>query len=167
MYPFGQANVPLGVHLPQVGNLWSSITCALLIERSVSQLLPMEQQPCKFILMELSKKIKHISLHCVSTLCMIHWEELVVKRLIKENNHCSGLEIVLDDVKNFVNFIRSHFQEASSVFRILQRHESRHSEIIYHAEARWVTRGNVSEQVFQLRQELRVFLAQTRSPNVH
>jgi len=24
MYPFGQANVPLGVHVPQVGNHWST-----------------------------------------------------------------------------------------------------------------------------------------------
>ena len=42
----------------------------------------------------------------------------------------------------------------------MQRHDSRHNEVIFHAEARWLSRGKVLERVFQLWQELRVFLAQ-------
>jgi len=46
----------------------------------------------------------------------------------------------------------------------VQRHDSRHNEFIFHAEARWVSRGKVLERVFQLWQELRVFLAQQGYP---
>ena len=46
----------------------------------------------------------------------------------------------------------------------MQRHDSRHNEIIFHAEARWLSMGKVLERVFQLWQELRVFLAQLGYP---
>jgi len=51
------------------------------------------------------------------------------------------------------------FKEAN-LFKRVQRHESRHNKIIFHAEARWLSRGNVLECVFQLWQELRDFLTQ-------
>jgi len=47
-----------------------------------------------------------------------------------------------------------------NVFRSVQRHSSRHNEVIFHAEARWLSRGKVLQRVFQLWQELPVRLAQ-------
>jgi len=61
---------------------------------------------------------------------MIH-RECVAKRLIQENNQRSGLEFVLDDIKNCV-FHPIAFKEASSVFTSVQRHGSRRSKVIYH-----------------------------------
>ena len=46
----------------------------------------------------------------------------------------------------------------------MQRHDSRHNEVIFHAEARWLSKGKVLERVFQLWQELRLFLAQEEYP---
>jgi len=46
-----------------------------------------------------------------------------------------------------------------NVFRSVQRHSSRHNEVIFHAEARCSSR-EVLQRVFQLWQELQVWLAQ-------
>jgi len=42
----------------------------------------------------------------------------------------------------------------------VQRQDSRHNEVIFHAEVRWLSRGKVLERVFYLWQKLRVYLAQ-------
>ena len=55
-------------------------------------------------------------------------------------------------------------KEASNVFRSVQRQGSRRNEVICHAEARCLSREKVLEPVFQLRQKLRVFLAQKGHP---
>jgi len=57
------------------------------------------------------------------------------------------------------------FEEASNVFRSVQRHDSRHNGVIFHTEARWLSRGK--ERVFQLWQELRVFLARKNTQYPH
>ena len=46
----------------------------------------------------------------------------------------------------------------------MQRHGNRHNEVIFHAEAHRLSRGKVLERVFQLWQELRVYLAQQGYP---
>jgi len=55
-------------------------------------------------------------------------------------------------------------KEASNVFRSVQQHGSRCNEVIYHAEARCLSREKVLERVFNLRQKLRTFLAQRGHP---
>jgi len=42
----------------------------------------------------------------------------------------------------------------------VQRHDSRHNKVIFHAAARRLSRGKVLERVFQLWQKLQVFFAQ-------
>jgi len=39
------------------------------------------------------------------------------------------------------------FKEALKVFRSLQSHDSRHNGVMFHAEARWLSRGKVLECV--------------------
>jgi len=46
----------------------------------------------------------------------------------------------------------------------VQGHDNRHNEVIFHAEARWLSRGKMLERVLQLWQDLRVFLAQQGYP---
>jgi len=53
----------------------------------------------------------------------------------------SGLEFVLDDVKN-CEFHPFAINEASNIFRSVQRHVSRHNEVVYF-EALWLSRRKV------------------------
>ena len=49
----------------------------------------------------------------------------------------------------------------------MQRHDSRYNEVIFHAEARWLSRGKVLERVFQTVTRVAVFLCSTRIHNIH
>jgi len=60
--------------------------------------------------------------------------------------------------KNF-EFHLLMLKEVSNVFRSVKQHGSRRNEVMYHAEARCLSREKVLERVFQLRQKLRAFLA--------
>ena len=73
------------------------------------------------------------------------------------------MEVVLEDVKKLKNS-SSHIRRSIERFQKCAKHDSRHNEVILHAEACWLSRGKVSEHVFQLWQELRVFLAQQEYP---
>ena len=50
------------------------------------------------------------------------------------------------------------FKRVSDVFRSVHGRGSRRNEFHNHVEARWVSRGKVQDRVFQLWQDLRVFL---------
>jgi len=77
---------------------------------------------------------------------MIHGE-LVVERLMQDNNQRSSLIVFVQNCE----FHPLILKEASNVSRSVQRHGTRRSEVIYHAEAHWLPRGKVLEWVFQLR----------------
>jgi len=98
--------------------------------------------------------IKIVSLDCVSTHCMVH------EKLMEENNQRSGLEIVVDAVIEIVNLICSHSKKHWMLLELLKHMEVEAMRLLYHAEVRWLSRGNVLKQVLQLRQELQVFLAE-------
>ena len=136
----------------------------VLIGRSVSQLHPMKKEPCKVLLMGLSEKQKRFPLTLFQLIAWFIVKNLWLRDQFKKKQR-SRLEIFLMMSKD-CEFHSLTFKEASCVFRSMHRHGSRRNEVIYHAEARWLSRGNVSDRVFQLRQELRFFLAQTRTPNV-
>jgi len=110
------------------------------------------------------RKILNVSPDCVSTHCMIHREALVVKRSMQDNNQRSGLKVVVDDVIKIVNFIRSHSKKHRMFSELCKDIEADATKLIYHAEVRWLSRGKVLQRVFQLQQELRLFLAQQGHP---
>ena len=62
------------------------------IGRSVSQLLPIEQQPCKVLVMDLYEISKSFPL---TVFQLTVW---FIEKLMEEKNQRSGLEIVVDAV---------------------------------------------------------------------
>jgi len=80
------------------------------------------------------RNITIVCLDCVSTHClMIHLKTRVFKRLIKENNQRSGLEIVLDDVIKIVIFICSNSKK-HRMFSELRKDMEADAMRLHHAE---------------------------------
>ena len=84
-------------------------------------------------------------------------------RLIEENNQRSGLEIVLDDVIKIVNFNCSNSVK-HRLFSEPRKDMEADAMRLHHAEVQCLSRGTFLKQVFQLQQELQVFLVQQEHP---
>lgn len=86
------------------------------------------------------------------THCSIHREALAVKGL----DEC--LKKTLNDAVNIVNFIKTR-PKNSRLFGVLcDEMGSEHTQLLLHCEVRWLSRGKVLSRLFELRDELRVFL---------
>ena len=62
------------------------------------------------------------------------------------------------EFQEIVNFIHSHSKEHRIVSEVCTDLEADAMSLYNHVEARCVSKGKVLDRVFQLRQELRVFL---------
>jgi len=76
----------------------------------------------------------------------------------------SGLVIVFDNFLKIVNFIRSQSKKHRICLHLCKDMEADAMTLLYNAYVHWLSRGNVLKLVFQLRQELRAFLAQQGNP---
>lgn len=86
------------------------------------------------------------------THCSIHREALAVKGL----DEC--LKKTLDDAVKIVNFIKAR-PKNSRLFGVLcDEMGSEHKQLLLHCEVRWLSRGKVLSRLFELRDELRIFL---------
>ena len=110
------------------------------------------------------QKIKKVSPNCVSNHCMIHRAALVVKKLKHDKNQRSKLEIVLSIMKKVVNFVSFHSKKQRMFSELCKDMEANELRLLYHSEERWLSRGKVLKQVFQLCNELSTFLTQERHP---
>lgn len=91
------------------------------------------------------------------THCIIHREQLAAKRMSPE------LHEVLSDVIKIVNEIR-HKALNSRLFEALcEEMGSQHTHLLLHAEVRWLSRGKVLTRLFDLRQEVKLFLQQQKN----
>ena len=89
---------------------------------------------------------------------MIHREALDVKKLNHYKNQTLGLEIVLCDIKEVVNFVRSHSKKRRMFSELRKDKEANKLRLLYHFEVSWLSRGKVLKRVFQLRNEPSTFL---------
>lgn len=86
------------------------------------------------------------------THCSLHREALAVKGLD------GRLKETLDDAVKLVNYIKSRPKQ-SRIFAILcNEMGSDHSHLLLHCEVRWLSRGRVLTRLFELKDELRIFL---------
>ncbi|XP_062250231.1 zinc finger BED domain-containing protein 5-like [Platichthys flesus] len=100
--------------------------------------------------------IKQVSPNAQWTHCVIHREALASKQLSPELNN------VLADVVNVVNFIKTRPLKARLFSALCEEMGAQHSAVLFHSEARWLSRGKVLSRVFELREEIRVFLMEER-----
>ena len=97
-------------------------------------------------------RIREKVLNIVQTHCMIHREVLVVKHLAQ------SLSEVLSSCIKIVNSIKACSLQSQMFSKICDVLGSEHSSLLLHKEVRWLSQGKIVERVFELREELSIFL---------
>uniref|UniRef100_A0A3B1IGP9 Uncharacterized protein n=1 Tax=Astyanax mexicanus TaxID=7994 RepID=A0A3B1IGP9_ASTMX len=96
--------------------------------------------------------VKAVAPLATSVHCSLHREALAAKRMSRD------LKIVLDEAVKIVNFIKSRPLQ-SRLFRVLcEEMASSHVQLLLHTEVRWLSHGKVLARLFELRDEVRIFL---------
>jgi hypothetical protein len=90
------------------------------------------------------------------THCMIHRHALVVK------HSEPALEAVMHDVTNIVNVVKEHALNTRLFRELCKDGEAEYSDLLYHTEVRWLSRGNVLNRVWALKTDLETFLVDRR-----
>ncbi|KAF0749677.1 zinc finger BED domain-containing protein 5-like [Aphis craccivora] len=87
----------------------------------------------------------------IFTHCFIHREALVAKSLMPELNE------VLQTVVKMVNFIKSKLLKSRLFNQLCSAMDSEHTQLLFHTEVRWLSRGRVLQRFYELREELLLF----------
>ncbi|CAH1102132.1 unnamed protein product [Psylliodes chrysocephalus] len=104
-------------------------------------------------------KVTEIAPHVGFVHCMIHREALAAKHLQPDVNK------VLEQVVTIINFIKARALN-SRLFKIMCREMgSEYENLLLHTEVRWLSRGKILRRVFDLKDEIRIFLLE-REPKL-
>ncbi|XP_037367457.1 SCAN domain-containing protein 3-like [Talpa occidentalis] len=106
---------------------------------------------------EVVTQIKELAPECKITHCFIHRESLVMKKISAELNR------VLTDIVKIVNYVKSNALNSRLFSLLCDNMETDHKQLLLHAEMRWLSRGKVLSRMFEIRNELLVFL-QSKKP---
>ncbi|XP_050985391.1 zinc finger BED domain-containing protein 5 [Labeo rohita] len=100
--------------------------------------------------------IKRVAPEAQWTHCVIHREALASKHLSPELND------VLTVVVSAVNFIKTRPLKARLFSALCEEMGADHTAVLFHSDARWLSRGKVLSRVFELRAEILAFLEAER-----
>lgn len=103
-------------------------------------------------------QIKALAPECKSTHCFIHRESLATKKM------STGLNSVLSEVIKIVNHVKANALNTRLFTALCDDMGADHTQLLLHADVRWLSRGKVLSRVFELRNELVHFL-QDKKPN--
>ncbi|KAI5152202.1 zinc finger BED domain-containing protein 5/7/8/9 [Enteropsectra breve] len=84
---------------------------------------------------------------------MIHREALASKMMGVELNE------VLNIVVEVINYIKSRPLKSRHFLSLCQEMESEHEVLLFCSSSRWLSRGTVLKRVYELKQELQIFLS--------
>lgn len=103
-------------------------------------------------------RIKAVAPECKSTHCCIHRESLATKKISVELNN------ILNEIVKIVNYVKANALNSRIFASLCDDMGADHKQLLLHAEVRWLSRGKVLSRVFELRNELAVFM-QHRKPD--
>lgn len=96
--------------------------------------------------------IKTVASDLVWNHCMIHREVLVSKDLSDDLNR------VLTDVIKMVNFVKNGSARSRLFSQIYLGMGVNYHSLLYYCESKWLSHGKTLVRIFELQEELRVFL---------
>lgn len=102
----------------------------------------------------LRAKVKEVAPLLEWTHCSIHREALAVKGMNPD------LKSTLDDAVKIVNLIKAQSKNSRLFAVMCDEMGSDHMQLLLHCEVRWLSRGKVLSRLFELRDEVRLFLVQ-------
>ncbi|GFW88086.1 protein FAM200A [Trichonephila clavipes] len=102
--------------------------------------------------------VKQKSPLCIWTHCMIHREALASKEI------SPGLNIVLMTVVTVVNYIKMRPLKSRIFSGLCKDMGAVHSSLLFYCEARWLSRGKFLQRVYELRNEITIFLEEEHLP---
>ncbi|GFS99051.1 zinc finger MYM-type protein 6 [Trichonephila clavipes] len=95
---------------------------------------------------------------CIWTHCMIHREALASKEI------SPGLNIVLMTVVTVENYIKMRPLISRNFSGLCKDMGTVHSSLLFYCEARWLSRGKFLQRVYELRNEITIFLEEENLP---
>lgn len=104
-------------------------------------------------------QLKAVSPNIKWTHCCIHREALAVKKMP------ASLKNTFNEVVKIINFIKSRPLQSRLFEALCKDMESVHMQLLLHTEIRWLSRGKILERFFELRDEVRVFVLETKCSN--
>lgn len=94
---------------------------------------------------EINSPIEAIPFHCI-----IHQQALCSK--------VANMENVMNVVVKTVSFIKARGLNHRQFQHFLTELEAEYTDVIYHCEVRWLSRGNVLKRFYELREEIDMFM---------
>ncbi|XP_034615313.1 zinc finger BED domain-containing protein 5-like [Trachemys scripta elegans] len=100
-------------------------------------------------------RIQAVAPEAKSTHCCIHREALATQ------NVQADLKKVLDEAVKIINFVKGRPLNAWLFSQLCDEMGSDYTQLLFHTEVHWLSRGKVLSRLFELREELQVFLDET------
>ena len=99
-----------------------------------------------------TKKVKELAPEAKGTHCFIHRYAFASKTLP------TALKNILDLVVKIVNFIKAGSLHTRQFKELCKDMNAMHEVLLFHTAARWLSKGNVLNRVFEMKDEIKLFL---------
>ena len=103
--------------------------------------------------------VKNKAPNLLTTHCFIHWEALGSKTLPDD------LKCAFDVVVKSVNYIKNSALNTRLFQKLCKDLNFEHKQLLYYTKVRWLSRGNLVARVFELRDEIKIFM-ETAKPEL-
>uniref|UniRef100_A0A8D8UUY3 Zinc finger BED domain-containing protein 5 n=1 Tax=Cacopsylla melanoneura TaxID=428564 RepID=A0A8D8UUY3_9HEMI len=107
-----------------------------------------------------TSRIIEVNPNCTRSHCILHRHALATKKLSPD------FKSVLDVAVQCVNFIKARPLQTRLFQNFCQEMGSDHHNLLLHTEIRWLSRGKVLDRLFELREEVKLFLEEQKKPKL-